>query len=209
MNILISKHSSTYVLSIDTGCWIPDGHINWDQLEEIGVYRGHLKNSVVSSSNGGATAHAFGVKCEYDDYGIDAENPIKSLSGKDYSIMVEAQKAGKAIGVINSGHIAEPGTGCFLANAAQRSMTDEITLQIINSNADVILSGGELYLLPQGVIGKHGEPGKRKDGRNLIQMAEQLGYSVIYTREELLSLPDNVDKVLGVFASCLYWHLSP
>lgn len=178
----------------------PDGNLNWDTLERMGVYRGHLKNSAVSSSNGGATAHAFGVKCYYDDYGINPEDPIKSLSGKDYSVMVEAQKAGKSIGVINSGHICEPGTGCFLANAEKRSMEDDISLQIINSNADVIMSGGEVLLLPEGVMGRHGKPGERKDGKNLIQLAEQLGYTVIYTRDELLALPDNVEKVLGVFA---------
>lgn len=178
----------------------PDGKLNWDTLERMGVYRGHLRNSAVSSSNGGATAHAFGMKCYYDDYGINPEDPIKSLSGKDYSIMVEAQKAGKSIGVINSGHICEPGTGCFLANAEKRSMEDEISLQIINSNADVIMSGGEVLLLPEGVMGRHGKPGQRKDGKNLIQLAEQLGYTVIYTRDELFALPDNIEKVLGVFA---------
>jgi len=178
----------------------PDGNLNWDNLERVGVYRGHLKNSAVSSSNGGATVHAFGVKRNYDDYGISPEDPIKSLSGKDYSIMIEAQKAGKSIGVINSGHICEPGTGCFLANAKKRSMEDEISLQIINSNADVIMSGGEVLLLPEGFMGRHGKPGERKDGKNLIQLAEQLGYKVIYTRDELLALPDNVEKVLGVFA---------
>lgn len=178
----------------------PDGYLNWDNLERMGVYRGHLRNSAVSSSNGGATVHAFGVKCNYDDYGINPDDPIKSLSGKDYSIMIEAQKAGKSIGVINSGHICEPGTGCFLANAEKRSMEDEISLQIINSDADVIMSGGEVLLLPEGVEGRHGQPGKRKDGKNLIQLAEQLGYTIIYTRDELRALPDNVEKVLGVFA---------
>lgn len=178
----------------------PDGYINWDKMERMGFYRGHLKNSLVSSSNGGATAHAFGVKCEYDDYGIDPSKPFKSLSGKNFSIMIEAQKAGKSVGVINSGHIAEPGTGCFLANAEKRSMIDEITLQIINSGADVILSGGEILLLPDGVIGRHGSPGIRTDGKNLIQLAEQSGYTIVYTRDELFELPENIDKVFGVFA---------
>jgi alkaline phosphatase len=79
-------------------------------------------------------------------------------------------------------------------------MEDEISLQIINSNADVIMSGGEMLLLPEGVMGRHGKSGKRKDGKNLIQLAEQSGYTVVYTRDELFDLPDNVEKVLGVFA---------
>jgi alkaline phosphatase len=83
----------------------PDGNTNWDKMEQMGLYRGHLKNSVRSSSHGGGTVHAFGVKVDFDTYGNNPQKPIKSLSGKDYSIMVEAKKAGKAVAIINSGHI--------------------------------------------------------------------------------------------------------
>ncbi len=181
----------------------PDGMTNWDQLEAMGVYRGHLRDSLVSSSNGGATVHAFGVKVYFGDYGVNVDHPINSLSGKDCSIMIEARNSGKSIGVINSGQITEPGTGVFLASAQKRKMTDRTTEQIINSNADVIMSGGEVLLLPEGVVGRHGEPGIRKDGKNLIELAEQLGYTVVYTRDELMMLASNTERVLGVFSS---WH---
>ncbi len=179
----------------------PDGMINWDKLSEMGAYRGHIRNSPVTSSNAGATVHSYGIKVDRDDYGIDPENPIKSLSGKDYSIMIEAQKAGKSIAVINSGHIAEPGTGVFLASAAARRLTDEITWQMIKSNADIIMGGGEILLLPKGETGRHGEPGRRIDGKNLIEHAKSLGYTVVFTRQELLKLPATTEKVLGVFAA--------
>lgn len=193
------------------GCWHtlrllergPDGMTSWDQLEAVGVYRGHLRDSLVSSSNGGATVHAFGVKAYFGDYGVNVDHSIKSLSGKDWSIMIEARNSGKSIGVINSGQITEPGTGVFLASAQKRKMTDKITEQIIDSNADVIMSGGEVLLLPERVVGRHGQPGIRKDGKNLIELAEQLGYTVVYTSDELMMLPGNTEKVLGVFSS---WH---
>jgi alkaline phosphatase len=179
----------------------PDGNTNWDKMGQMGLYRGHLKNSTNSSSHGGATVHAFGVKVDYDTFGINAQKPIKSLSGKDYSIMIEAKKAGKAIALINSGHICEPGTGVFVANASNRNLTDAISEQIIFSGADIILAGGEELLLPEGQIGRHGKPGKRKDGRNLIEEAEKLGYTIVYNREELLKLALNTEKVLGVFSA--------
>lgn len=179
----------------------PDGKTNWDKMEHMGLYRGHLKNSTNSSSHGGATVHAFGVKVDYDTYGINPQKSIKSLSGKDYSIMVEAKKAGKAIALINSGHICEPGTGVFVANSIKRAMTDTISEQIIFSGADIILSGGEELLLPKGVTGRHGKPGKRKDRKNLIEKARELGYTIVYTRDELLALPLNTKKVLGVFSA--------
>ncbi len=68
----------------------PDGLTNWDQMEAMGVYRGHMRNAPVSTSHGGATTHAYGVKAKYQHYGTNETAPLISLSGKPYSIMVEA-----------------------------------------------------------------------------------------------------------------------
>ncbi|MDP6779066.1 MAG: alkaline phosphatase [Candidatus Latescibacteria bacterium] len=178
----------------------PDGMTNWDRMDEMGLYRAHQLDAIGTSSNAGATAHAFGVKAEMNDYGVDPDRPFKSLSRKDFSIMIEAKQAGYSVGVINSGHICEPGTGVFLASAKSRSMNDEISDRIIHSGADLIFSGGEQLLLPKGVTGHFGRPGMRRDDRNLIEEAEGLGYTVVYTREELLNLPADAERVLGIFA---------
>lgn len=179
----------------------PDSMSNWDRLERLGIYRSHLLNSTNSSSNGGATIHSYGVKVPYNAFGSIPAKPIVSLSGKSFSIMVEAQKAGFATALINSGHICEPGTAVFVANSAERENTDTISAQVIYSGVDIIFSGGEDLLTPQGFRGRHGGNGLRKDRRNLIEEALKLGYTVIYNRAELLALDPDVDKVLGVFAS--------
>ncbi|MBN2173651.1 MAG: alkaline phosphatase [Bacteroidales bacterium] len=179
----------------------PDGITNWDKMDHMGLYRSHQKDCITTSSHAGATVHAFGVKVPYETYGIHPDRPIKSLSGKDYSIMIEAQKAGLKTALINSGHICEPGTGVFVANSDNRNNTDTISEQIIRSGVDILLSGGEIYLLPEGMVGVHGKPGKRKDGKNLIVIAVELGYNVVYTKEEMEKLPLTTTKVLGVFAA--------
>ncbi len=179
----------------------PDGETNWDKMDQMGLYRSHQTNSTNSSSQAGATVHAYGIKVPYDTYGIHPNRPFKSLSGKDFSIMTEAKNAGMAIAIVNSGHICEPGTGVFVANSADRDNTDTITSQILNSGADIILSGGEELLLPLGELGYFGVPGKRKDGRNLIEEAKNNGYTVIYTRKELLELPVTNKKVFGIFSA--------
>ncbi len=179
----------------------PDSMLNWDRLDAMGLYRSHVLNSSNASSHAGATVHAFGVKIPFDTYGIHPDRPFESASGKSYSILKEAQKAGHATALINSGHIAEPGTGVFAASWAERDETDPISARIIHSGVDVILSGGESLLLPVGTTGQHGAMGVRQDGRNLIGEADSLGYSLVYTREELLALPDTVSRVLGVFAA--------
>ncbi len=177
----------------------PDGELNWDRLSQIGLYQGHTKNTLTSSSEGGATMHAYGMKVELLSYGMDGKKLLTSRSGSSLSIMMEAKSKGINIGIINSGKIVEPGTGVFVASDVSRANEDAISKKIIESGADLIFSGGEENLLPVGVEGKFGA-GKRKDGLNVIELAKQLGYKVIYTREELTSISNDVKKVLGIFA---------
>ncbi|WP_009543311.1 alkaline phosphatase [Crocosphaera subtropica] len=181
----------------------PDGRLNWDNMTDAGVYLGHMDDRIVGTSNGGAVVHAYGIKPYAGSYGLDADgNPYTSLSGLEgTTIMQEAIAAGKPTAVINSGFIAEPGTGVFLSAAENRSNVQEITLEIVESGVDVIMGGGEIHYLPEGVTGRFGEEGIREDGRNLIQEAQEDGYTVVYTLEELLNLPTNTEKVLGIFAA--------
>jgi len=183
----------------------PDGVINWDRLPAMAVYRGHMKTSVAATSHGGATTHAFGVKVDPDSFGMDRDRPLTALSGKPASIMREALAAGLAVGVVNSGNIDEPGTGVFLASTKSRKDGEEIAKQVVLSGAHIVMSGGERWLLPQGVKGRHGQ-GARTDGRNLIDEARALGYAVVYTRAELTGLPDDTRRVLGVFAHHHTFH---
>ncbi|MGD1860994.1 MAG: alkaline phosphatase [Leptolyngbyaceae cyanobacterium] len=184
-----------------------DGRLNWDQMSDAGVYLGHIDDRLVATSNAGAVVHAYGVKPFAGSYGFDAPieeggEEIVSLSGKPVTIMQEAQAAGKAVGIINSGFIAEPGTGVFLADVDNRGETEEITAEILESGAEVILGAGETDYLPVGTIGVFGEEGTREDGRNLIEEAEAMGYTVVFTREELLAVDtDETEKLLGIFAA--------
>ena len=180
-----------------------DGRLNWDEMTDAGVYLGHLDDSIVSTSNGGAVVHAYGIKPYAGSYGLDEEgNPYTSLSGESgTTIMQEAIASGKPTAVINSGFIAEPGTGVFLSAAEDRDDVAEITAEIVESGADVIMGGGEIHYLPVGTVGRFGESGIREDGRNLIEEAQEMGYTIVYTREELENLSQDTDKVIGIFAA--------
>ncbi|MBF1999396.1 MAG: alkaline phosphatase [Synechococcales cyanobacterium M58_A2018_015] len=181
----------------------PDGRLNWDRMTNAGVYLGHMENQLTGTSNAGAVTHAMGVKAPARSFGLDANgSPVVSRSGKrGTTIMEEAIAAGKATAIINSGIIAEPGTGAFLATVENRSDFTGITAQIVESGVDVILGGGEIHYLPTGVTGRFGQEGVREDGRNLIEEAEAAGYTVVYTLEELQALPEGTTKVLGIFAA--------
>ena len=179
----------------------PDGTTNWDQLPELGVYRPHVKNNLDPSSHAGATIHSYGVKVVKDSYGMDGKKPIRAANGYAGSVMHEARDAGLAVGIINSGHLAEPGTAVMLASVESRSMRVQVASQLIASNADLIMGGGEILFLPIGTQGRHGREGIRQDGRNLVKEAESEGYRIIYTKEELNNIPSTATKVLGLFAA--------
>lgn len=179
----------------------PDGRLAWDRLPALAVYVGPMSDRVTASSNGGATSHAWGVRAEKESYGFVAGRPIeRSRSGAATPLMVEAARAGKAVGVVNSSAVTEPGTGAFLAQVANRKDEAAIAEQILAARPDVILGGGEQFFLPERVQGRHG-PGVRRDGRNLVEVARRAGYTVVYTREELLALPESATRVLGLFAA--------
>ncbi len=179
----------------------PDGKLNWDKLPHIKPYTEHMKDTLTASSHGGATVHAYGVKVASDSFGLDEQQVITALSGKQMSIMQEALESGLATALLQSGHIAQPGSAAFVASVQERSMREEIARQVIESGVDVILGGGEKFLLPEGVAGRHGN-GRRTDGVNLIARATELGYTIVYTRDELMQVSaGTATKVLGVFAS--------
>ena len=150
----------------------PDSVSNWDRLDAAVPYRGHAADILTTSSNGGATTHAFGFKTDApDSFGTDsgaadvlagdAEEPrtINALSGYAGSWLREAGNAGLPIGVVNDGDVAEPGTAAFLTEVTERSDASalEIARQLIqgrpgfdDADADpaVIMGGGEALFFP-------------------------------------------------------------
>jgi alkaline phosphatase len=136
-----------------------DAQLNWDMLPYMSVYRGHMSNVLTGTSNGGATTHAFGYKVDgLGSFGKDGDSSatpptdrfINSLSGYPGSIMREAANAVIPVGLVNDGHIGEPGTGCFLAEVGNRNNWQEITRQMIQGRPGfddtppwVIMGGGE------------------------------------------------------------------
>lgn len=144
----------------------PDGFLQWDQLPNMAAYRGHMINTLIGTSNGGATTHAFGYKVDgYGSFGKDGDGGvtpptdifIKALSSYNGSIMREAANVGLPVGIVNDGHIGEPGTGCFLTEVGNRGNWQEITRQIIQGRPGftdtrpwVVMGGGEADTRPAG-----------------------------------------------------------
>lgn len=181
----------------------PDGALHWDTLPAIAVYRGHMRDDLTATSNGGATAHAFGIKPARDAFGRtaggDLGEDIVDGQGRTKGVALRAIEEGIPVGLVQTGIAPEPGTAVFLAPNESRGNYEQIAVQLIESGATVLFSAGEMHFLPEGAAGVHG-PGVRTDGRDLIAEARALGYTVVRTRDELLGLPADTGRVLGLFA---------
>jgi glycerophosphoryl diester phosphodiesterase len=205
--------------NIDKG---PHGRLNWDRMPEAGIYLGHMENQLTGTSNAGAVTHATGIKTFNESFGLNEDNsPIISASGNSgVTILDEAIAAGKATALVQSGHIGEPGTAAYAAKTTNRDgnslrareKTAEIAEQVIRSGTQVILAGGEVYLLPKGTLGFHvneaidseySDPADRPS-TNLVELAKSLGYTVAYTKsqmDEAVASANATTKILGLFAA--------
>jgi alkaline phosphatase len=147
----------------------PDAVSPWDELPYMALYRGHMSDSLGATSNGGATAHAFGYKVQGpDSFGKDRGRPILALSGFPGSVLREAAAKGHPVGLVNDGDVAgEPGTGAFLAETDRRGQPNEQALQVLGGRPGfeggtpedvtdgepdprIVLGGGERFFLPGG-----------------------------------------------------------
>lgn len=191
----------------------PDAISPWDRLPHVALYRGHMADDLVATSNGGATTHAFGYKvAAAGSYGMDgrgpAARPILALSGYPGSLLREAANAGHPTGVVNDGDLPEPGTGVFFAEVDDRDESSEIARQLLDGRPGfgdrdqapvVALGGGEGFFLPKGTLPCTGEVKPdcavhvdslkgsgpaRDDGRNLVREALARGWQVLRTRAE-------------------------
>lgn len=177
----------------------PDGRLAWDRLPRLAIYSGPMLDAVNASSNGGATSHAYGVRAGLESFGLIEGKPPIAASGKPLSIAEEAQAAGKAIALLNSSSITEPGTAAFFARIEDRDDECGIAAQLLAAKPQVMLGGGEGFFLPKGVKGRHGE-GLCDDGLDLLAKARELGYRVVFTAEELAAAPVDDQPLLGLFA---------
>jgi alkaline phosphatase len=144
--------------------------------------------------------HAWGIRAPRESFGF-TDPAARSLSGFPGPLMKEAQAAGKAVGLVQTGAHFEPGSAIHLVSAPKRQDEAVIMAALVESGAAVLLGGGEALFLPEGAAGRHG-PGRRKDGRNLVQEAQRAGYTVLYTKDELAAAqPGPGAKFLGLFAA--------
>ncbi len=175
----------------------PEGKLAMDQMAVRGVMTNYSSDSLVTDSAAAATAMASGIKTYNGAIGVDVnEEPVET-------ILEAAERNGLATGLVTTVYVNHATPAAFAAHVSSRREYNEIAAQMLTSGVDVLLGGGARYFIPEA------EGGSRDDGRNLIAEAEEMGYTVVRTADELLNIQPSLQRqVLGLFAdAAMAWEL--
>jgi len=166
-----------------------------------GAVRTYCTDSIITDSAPGATAYATGNKGSDKGISVRPWNITVAAAKADPALkyipmatLVEgARVSGRATGVVATCNVQHATPAAFTSHWHDRGNYLEIGEQQVYQGIDVLLSGGMQYLIPKDVQG-----GRRDDKENLVDVLRGKGYSVITTRDELVSTTGG--KFWGAFA---------
>ncbi|WP_371807210.1 alkaline phosphatase [Halalkalibacter krulwichiae] len=153
----------------------------------VGMMKTNSADNWVTDSAAAGTAMATGVKTNNGMVSVTPDGePLET-------ILQAAGDAGKSTGLVATSTITHATPAVFGSHVESRGSEADIALQLANE-IDVLLGGGKANFLPKS-------EGGNQEERHLIDEAIENGYQFVETREELLALNGQADKVLGLFAT--------
>lgn len=180
--------------------WVKGEALASDEILS-GAIRTYGADSIITDSAPGVTSYATGQKGT--DKGIAVYPWRVNIAGVDFdaarqyvplaTLLEGARLSGRATGVIATSNLQHATPAGFTSHTHDRNNYTEIAEQQVYQNIDVVLSGGEQYLLPKGV-----GSGVRADHENLVEVVKSKGYAYVTTRNQMLAASGQ--KLFGLFA---------
>jgi alkaline phosphatase len=178
--------------------WLEKGQgglLEMDDMPHGGWARTASAYSQTTDSAAAATAMATGVKTANNRIGVDPKGQTLE------TILEYAHDLGMATGLITTVQLSHATPAAFGSHVQSRDDMLEIGSQMLALGINVLMGGGENEFLPESVEGCYPEPGKRDDGRNLINEAINSGYDFVCSQAEFSDLdPLTTTHLLGLFA---------
>ena len=166
----------------------PNERIAVDKFPVSGIVLTHSENAIVTDSASSATAFSTGRKTNNGALGLDEDNKIL----ENFTEIID--RYGYVSSLISTSEITHATPAAYASHVDLRWKTDEISLQMMESNVMTILGGGRHFFLPEDL------GGKRTDGLNLLEQMES-SRTVMTEKKELDSFDySNLGKVVGLFA---------
>ncbi len=162
-----------------------------ETFPRVALVRNAGGDFAVPDAAAAATAIATGTKGNQHSLALDPK------SGQPLpSILALARRAGRATGIVTTGHLTDPTPAAFYAHQADAS--DELALAdtfLKEPPVDLVLGGGLKFFTPAN------KGGARPDGRDLWLELRSKGYTLVRTKAELENTPAFLTGPLaGIFS---------
>ena len=132
------------------------------QMDVVGLQKTHSASHLETDSGAAGTAMSCGVKTFNAAIGVDADSvPVKS-------ILELARDHGMKTGLVVTSSIVHATPASFFAHVTSRGSYEEIALQLVSSNVDVFVGGGEKYFFE-----------RHSDHDNLVKTLERKQYEIV------------------------------
>ena len=196
----VSKKAKNIILLISDGMSLsqvssyrllkggPNERIAVDKFPISGIVLTHSQDAIVTDSASSATAFSTGKKTNNGALGLDQDNQVL----ENFTEIID--KYGYVSSLISTSEITHATPAAYASHVDLRWKTDEISLQMMDSDVMTILGGGRHFFMPEEI------GGKRSDEVNLLEEIKT-SHTILTKKTDM----DNFDhsykgKVVGLFA---------
>ena len=166
----------------------PNERISVDKFPISGIVLTHSEDAIITDSASSATAYSTGKKTNNGALGTDKDKEVL----ENFTEIIT--KYGYVSSLISTSEITHATPAAFASHVDSRRKTDEISIQMMDSDVLTILGGGRHFFLPEEM------GGKRSDGLNLLEQV-QSSHTLLTTKAELDTFDfSNKGRLVGLFA---------
>ena len=184
-NIILMIGDGMGVSHIYAGITANKGHLNIENLKDIGFSKTHSADNYITDSGAAGTAIAIGHKTYNAGIGVDADTIPRE------TILEYAEENGKATGLVVTCTMTHATPAVFIAHQPSRYLYEDIAKDFLKTDIEVFIGGGLNNF------------NKRKDNVDLTIALKDKGYQLVY---EL----DGLEKInSGKLAGLLYEDAPP
>ncbi len=184
-NIILMIGDGMGVSHIYAGITANKGHLNIENLKDIGFSKTHSADNYITDSGAAGTAIAIGHKTYNAGIGVDADTIPRE------TILEYAEENGKATGLVVTCTMTHATPAVFIAHQPSRYLYEDIAKDFLKTDIEVFIGGGLNNF------------NKRKDDVDLTIALKDKGYQLVY---EL----DGLEKInSGKLAGLLYEDAPP
>jgi len=179
---------SSYCIAKYYSEFVKNKSLNMDYFFNKGV-TGYVMNSsedfIVPDNAAAMSAMVTGHKVKNGTISITQDGK------KPESAVIKAKKLGLKTGIVTTCEITDTLPAALTAHVENEDMKDKVAEQQLDSGIDVLMGGGLQWF----------DVKKRVDGKNLLEKAQKMGYTIVTDSSELSKIrPEVTGKILGLFS---------